>query len=97
MLKQAVLLFACLTIGACSSPPRLPDLPPTLHRTKPLEAMGPSRQAEVEAACKFQPGVWRLGLEDQAAFVRNCVEILGPAFRASEADRAELVRWIQAE
>lgn len=72
-------------------------MPPTLHRVKPTAAMGPSRQAEVEAACKFNPGVWRLGLEDQAAFIRNCVEILGPAYRQSEADRAELVRWIEAE
>jgi hypothetical protein len=97
MLKLAVPLCACLTVMACASRPQLPEMPPTQQRAKPLQAMGPSRQAEVEAACKFQAGVWKLGLEDQAAFIRNCVEILGPAFRASEADRAELVRWIEAE
>ena len=59
--------------------------------------MGPSQQEAVQAACKFAPGVWKLGLEEQAAFIRNCVEILGPAYREEVRLRAELVRWIEAE
>ena len=97
MRKPAVLLCVCLTIGACSSSPQRPEIPSTLSRVKPVEAMGPSRQAQITAACKFDGGVWRLGLEAQAAFIRNCVEILGHNFRLEVADRQVLVRWIEAE
>lgn len=97
MLKPAVLLCACLLATACAS--RLPpaEIKPTLQRVKPLEAMGPSQQEAVQAACKFAPGVWNVGLAEQAAFIRNCIEILGPAYRESELLRAELVKWIEAE
>ena len=59
--------------------------------------MGPSRQARVADACKFSPGVWSMGIEEQAAFIRNCVEILGHNFRLETTDRQVLVRWIEAE
>ena len=59
--------------------------------------MGPSKQEQVQAACKFDPGVWKLNLEEQAAFIRNCVEILGPAYREEVALRAELARWIASD
>lgn len=59
--------------------------------------MGPSRQATVEAACKFAPGVWKVGLEEQAAFIRNCVEVLGPSMRSEALERQVLVKWIEAE
>lgn len=59
--------------------------------------MGPSQQALVAEACRFNPGVWKLGLEDQAAFMRNCVGVLGPAYREEATLRAELVRWIKEE
>ena len=38
-----------------------------------------------------------MGLGDQAAFIRNCVEILGHNFRLEVADRQVLVKWIEAE
>lgn len=59
--------------------------------------MGPSKQDQVTAACKFQPGVWRLELPEQVAFIRNCVEILGPAYREEVLLRSELARWIATE
>jgi hypothetical protein len=59
--------------------------------------MGPSQQSQVADACRFNPGVWRLGLEEQAAFIRNCVEILGAAYREEARARLELIRWINEE
>ena len=59
--------------------------------------MAPSKQDQVTAACKFQPSVWKLDLKDQAAFVRNCVEILGPAYREELRFRQEVVRWINSD
>jgi hypothetical protein len=59
--------------------------------------MGPSKKDLVADACRFSPGVWKLGLADQAAFMRNCIEVLGPTFRQSEAERGVLTRWIEAE
>ena len=36
-------------------------------------------------------------MEDQLAFVRNCIEILGHSFRLETTDRQVLVKWIEAE
>ena len=93
----AALLCACLTVTACASQRQQVEIQPTLKRAKPLEAMGPSRQEQVANACKFSPGVWNMGLEEQAAFIRNCVEILGHNFRLEIVDRQVLVKWIEAE
>lgn len=68
-----------------------------MQRAKPLEAMGPSRESLVADACRFQPGVWKLAHKEQVAFLRNCVEILGPSFRLSEKERLVLAEWIEAE
>jgi hypothetical protein len=51
----------------------------------------------VTAACKFRATFADLELEDQTAFLRNCVEVLGPTLRLEDADRQVLVRWIEAE
>jgi hypothetical protein len=59
--------------------------------------MGPARQAVVTEACKFSAGVWKMGMQEQVAFVRNCVEILGHNFRLEVSDRQVLVKWIEAE
>lgn len=46
----------------------------------------------VRAACRFRAELEQVELADQAAFLRNCVEVLGPSFRecaaATEAFRA---------
>jgi hypothetical protein len=59
--------------------------------------MGPSRNDLVRDACKFNAGVWQLGLEEQAAFIRNCIEVLSHAYRQESGERLVLVRWIEAE
>ena len=97
MKPLAVLLCACLMATACASQRQQAETQPTLKRAKPLVAMGPSRQDQVADACRFSAGVWKMGLQDQAAFIRNCVEILGHNFRLEVADRQVLVRWIEAE
>lgn len=96
-MKLATALFVCLMIGACASQPQPPEIPPTLKRAKPLEAMGPSRQEQVVAACKFRPQFRNLEAEDQLALLRNCVEVLGPTMRIEATERQTLVKWIEAE
>lgn len=59
--------------------------------------MGPSRLVQVTGACKFRSTFPDLDIKDQAAFLRNCVEVLGPTLRLEDADRLVLVRWIEAE
>lgn len=68
-----------------------------LQRVKPLEAMGPSRQALVADACKFRSQFSKLREEEKLAMIRNCVEVLGPSMRLEAAERQVLVRWIEAE
>lgn len=68
-----------------------------MQRVKPLEAMGPSRQAQVVDACKFRPQFSNLKAEEQLAMIRNCVEVLGPSMRLEATERQVLVKWIQGE
>lgn len=68
-----------------------------MHRVKPLEAMGPSHQVQVSEACGFRKELANLTAEEQLAFVRNCIEVLGPAYRDEATLRAVLARWIKAE
>lgn len=47
-------------------------------------------------ACKVRPEFWNLELADQAAMIRNCVEVTADVMWKCAAKNERLVEWIGA-
>lgn len=94
MLKACAIVLCCLTLSACASRPSCPEIPATPPRAQPVEAMGPSSPQSVLEACRFRPQFSNLTLDEQGAMLRNCFEVLGPAYREEARKRSRLVEWI---
>jgi hypothetical protein len=97
MRLTSLLLVACLLLGACASVLPPVAIPPIEKRAKPEECRTPAELETVRAACRFRPEVWNTTADDQAAFIRACVEVLGPAYREEVRRRRSCVEWIDRD
>lgn len=96
-MRMAVLVLLSLTIGACASPPPLVEIPPTLPRAKPVQAMAACRTQSVTDACRFRPQFGNLELADQVGMISNCIEVTAAVLWECAGKQGRLVEWIEAE